>query len=372
MGIKGLRKFIEIYAPGAIKELTIKDLKNKTIAFDTSIILYQFVIAIRNSGVDLMNNDGIVISHIHAIIMKTLSFLKKNINPVFVFDGKPPDIKLNTLKNRSNLKKIAMLELEKLNQLDNNYDNNKKKIKLFKQSVVITNKQMNDCKQLLHLIGIPAIQSPQESDGQCAYLIKSKLVDAVASDDMDLLTYGVDKLLRNISSNRIVEITLSKILEETCLTQNEFIDLCILLGCDYCPTIRGIGMTKAYALIKKYRNIENIVNGSATIGRNRIILDNIDDEIQEYNDIVVSNDFLEKYKIARNYFLDPVINNNPDEIKWNKPNYEQIIDILENKYSYSPYTIDKLLIKQLTHGYYKHIIGKNYQQLNTHCISVKN
>jgi hypothetical protein len=52
MGIKGLFKFLKKYAPSAINEITVADLKNKTIAFDTSILLYQFVIAIRNSGKD--------------------------------------------------------------------------------------------------------------------------------------------------------------------------------------------------------------------------------------------------------------------------------------------------------------------------------
>lgn len=32
---------------------------------------------------------------------------------------------------------------------------------------------------------------------------------------------------------------------------NKFIDLCILMGSDYTDTIQGIGMVKAYDLIKK-------------------------------------------------------------------------------------------------------------------------
>ncbi len=39
----------------------------------------------------------------------------------------------------------------------------------------------------------------------------------------------------------------------------QFIDLCILMGCDYCPSIKGIGMKKSIELIKKYKNIETIL-----------------------------------------------------------------------------------------------------------------
>ena len=38
-----------------------------------------------------------------------------------------------------------------------------------------------------------------------------------------------------------------------------FIDLCILMGCDYCPTIKGVGPKRALDYIRKYGSIEKIV-----------------------------------------------------------------------------------------------------------------
>lgn len=40
----------------------------------------------------------------------------------------------------------------------------------------------------------------------------------------------------------------------------QFVDLCIMLGCDYCPTIRGIGPKKAFDLIIQHKSIENVLN----------------------------------------------------------------------------------------------------------------
>jgi len=345
MGIKGLNKFIQIYAPNAITKLTIDDLKYKTIAFDTSILIYQFVIAIRNTGVDLTNNEGNITSHIHAIIMKTLSFLKKKINPVFVFDGRPPQIKMSTLKERSKNRQSAISQLK-----DEHVSINKEqKIKLLKQSVVITGKQMEQCKEILRLIGIPVIESAEEADPQCAYLSKEKLVDAIASEDMDLLTFGVEKLLKNISGTEIIQITLSKILEETKLTQDQFIDLCIMMGCDYCNTIDGIGMNRAFTLIKKYGSLDVIVNlPHIRIGSNITY---------------VSDEFRNKYVVARNYFKNPPINLDFGEIKWNKPDYNKLSQVLINKYSYNKFTVDKLLQRPLNGGHYVTITGKNNKQL---------
>jgi flap endonuclease-1 len=50
-------------------------------------------------------------------------------------------------------------------------------------------------------------------------------------------------------------------LKELELTQEQFVDLCILLGCDYTGTIPGIGYKRAYNFIKKYSTIENIIKG---------------------------------------------------------------------------------------------------------------
>lgn len=43
------------------------------------------------------------------------------------------------------------------------------------------------------------------------------------------------------------------------MTMGQFIDMCILLGCDYCDSIRGIGPKKAFEMITKHKSIENIL-----------------------------------------------------------------------------------------------------------------
>jgi flap endonuclease-1 len=344
MGIKGLSKFIKIFAPNAIEEIGIDSLKNMTIGFDTSILIYQFVIAVRGHGKDLTNNAGEITSHVHGTIMKLMSFLKKQINPIFVIDGKPPDIKLNTLKERGKIRQMANDELTTNTELDEEQKN-----KLFKQSVVITHEQMNECVQILKKFGMPTIQAKQEADAQCAYLSKIKLVDAIASEDMDLLTFGTEVLLRDISKEKIVKYTLSKILAELKISYLQFIDLCILLGCDYCPTIDGVGPKIAFQLIKTYGSIDNIINNIPYMKKK----------------ITVTDIFKERYIVAREYFLQPPIytQNEFPEIRWNSPNYEEIKQLLVTKYSYDIKSVDRLLFKQLKGGHLKNIADKNVMQV---------
>ena len=56
----------------------------------------------------------------------------------------------------------------------------------------------------------------------------------------------------------IIEIKLDEVLSGLGLTMDEFVDLCILCGCDYCERIEGIGCIKAYQLIKEYKTIEKV------------------------------------------------------------------------------------------------------------------
>ena len=43
------------------------------------------------------------------------------------------------------------------------------------------------------------------------------------------------------------------------LSMEEFIDLCILLGCDYTKTIKGMGLVKAFKYMQDKKSIEKVL-----------------------------------------------------------------------------------------------------------------
>lgn len=95
-------------------------------------------------------------------------------------------------------------------------------------------------------------------------MVKAGKIFATATEDMDALTFGSSILLRHMTFSEarkmpIQEFHLSKVLEGLELNHEEFIDLCILLGCDYCDSIRGVGPKRAMDLIKQHRNLETIL-----------------------------------------------------------------------------------------------------------------
>lgn len=81
------------------KKINIKKLKNKKVAIDISIWLYQFN-SIKNSKNNISDDNFILLGIFHRI----LKLLYYDIKPIFVFDGIPPHLKARELKNRQKIK----------------------------------------------------------------------------------------------------------------------------------------------------------------------------------------------------------------------------------------------------------------------------
>jgi len=89
---------------------------------------------------------------------------------------------------------------------------------------------------------------------------KNNLVDYILSEDMDILTFGSKNILKNFGKKNMFIINLQEILDEGNISMHQFIEICILLGCDYLDTIPSIGEKKSWNLIKKYNSICNIID----------------------------------------------------------------------------------------------------------------
>lgn len=310
MGILGLAKLIADITPTSVKENEIKNYFGRKIAIDASMSLYQFLIAVRSEGAQLTSVDGETTSHLMGTFYRTIRLIENGMKPVYVFDGKPPNLKSGELDKRAERRDQAQKSLEKAEEAGD-----VEQIEKFSRRLVkVTKSHSEECQQLLKLMGIPYIVAPCEAEAQCASLVKSGKVYGTATEDMDALTFGSSVLLRHMTFSEarkmpIQEYTLNRVLEGLELSQTEFIDLCILLGCDYCDSIKGIGPKRAIDLIREHRSIEKI-------------LENID--TKKYPP---PEDWL--FKEARQLFLEPeVADPETIELKWNDPDEEGLVKYL--------------------------------------------
>ena len=249
MGIKNFYKFIEKYCPSAIKSTNITDYKKSIIGIDANLMVHKIVFAIRKNGYDIQNN-GINVTHIHGLLLKFKVFEKLNIKPVFVFDGEMPAIKSGEINKRK-------IFWQKLNE---KYVTTQDK-KYYYAKSPITDLELEECKKLIRICGYNVIEAPEEADSQLAQLIKNNLINYVASDDMDILLFGSDILLKKFttsSKKKIQEINLETLKSILNISQNDLIKLGVLLGSDYCDNT-PISINKAYKIIKNIEpnDIEN-------------------------------------------------------------------------------------------------------------------
>lgn len=329
MGIKGLTKLLADNAPSAMKEQKFESYFGRKIAIDASMSIYQFLIVVGRSGTEMLTNEaGDVTSHLQGMFSRTIRLLEAGIKPVYVFDGRPPDLKKQELAKRYSKRADATEDLNDARETGNKEDIEK----FSKRTVKVTKQHNEDCKKLLRLMGVPVIEAPSEAEAQCAALCKSSKVYAVASEDMDSLTFGAPRFLRHLmdpSSKKIpvMEFEVSTVLEELNLTMDQFIDLCILSGCDYCDSIRGIGGMTALKLIRQHGSIENI-------------LENINKERYQIPDEW-------PYQEARRLFKEPSVlpDDDQNELKWSPPDEEGLICFLVNENGFNSDRITKAIEK---------------------------
>jgi len=303
-------------------EIDFSRLSGKVIAVDAYNALYQFLATIRQpDGTPLMDSRGNITSHLSGLLYRTVNFLERGIKPVYVFDGKPPELKRIEILRRQRMKEEAVrLYEEALARGD------LEAARMYAQRTSkLTSSMVEDAKKLLSLLGIPWVQAPSEGEAQAAYMARRGDAWATASQDYDSLLYGTPRLVRNLTisgrrklprKNVYVEIKpeliiLKSTLESLGITREQLIDIAILIGTDYNPDgVKGIGPKRALRIIKQFGSLEKAL---PILG-----------EVQ----------FPVDPAAIRELFLKPEVTNQYS-LKWKMPDEEGLVEFLCDEHDFS-------------------------------------
>ncbi|MBY9002516.1 MAG: flap endonuclease-1 [Candidatus Lokiarchaeota archaeon] len=308
------------------KTISFENLLNKKISIDAFNSIYQFLAIIRQrDGTSLMDLEGNVTSHLSGLFYRNIKFLEYNIKPIYVFDGKPPELKLNTINERRKIKAAAK---EKMIEAQESEDF-KEARKFAQLTSKLDSNMIEESKLLLKHMGIPVVDAPSEGEAQSAYLVNRGDAWASASQDYDTLLFGSERFLRNFSVNRskkvrdttisldIEYISLSKFLDNLGITREQLIDMGILIGTDFFPGIKGIGQHKAFDLIKKHESLENMLKNNVQVSGKQLNID------------------IELVNRVKEIFLRPKINPDYPKITWRKVDYDKLEELLVEKHNFS-------------------------------------
>ena len=308
MGIRALNKFLQAKCRSCIKSIPLSELSGKKIAVDISIYLYKYI-----SENALLENLYLMIS----------LFREHNIIPIFIFDGKPPTEKNDTIASRKKNKTDAREEYYRLKllvesmktetqtdlDLDGDTDTSDTESKrqkeiekeneinditqsmeqLKKKFISIKYDDIQNVKTLLQAYGMTYFEAPGEADILCAKLVTNNIVYACLSEDTDMFVYGCGRVLRYLSLtlSNVVIYDLNNILKTLNVTIDEFKRICILYGCDYSheldnePKTKLLNIFHAFQLFKKYNDNTSALDFYEWIIKEKIHSDDYIDNINK-------------------------------------------------------------------------------------------
>lgn len=312
------------------EEREIENLKGRKIAIDAYNTLYQFLSTIRQrDGTPLKDSKGRTTSHLTGLLYRTSKLIENDIKPIYVFDGKPPELKRKEIDGRNKRRQKAKEKYEEALKKGRE----KEARKHAQRSVKLEREMVENSKNLLKAMKIPIIQSPGEGEAQAAHICKKGDVWASSSQDYDSLLYGAPKLIRNLTITgkrkvpnknkyveiKIQEIELKKALKKIDINQDQLIEIGILIGTDYNEGIKGIGPKTALKEVKKGKKAEEVYKENEKEPEVNI------DEIRK---------IFKEPKVTDDY-----------EIKWGRPNKEEMKKILIEEHDFSRKRVEKVIDK---------------------------
>ncbi|MEB3845154.1 MAG: flap endonuclease-1 [Desulfurococcales archaeon] len=318
----------DLIPPEAKVEVELKALKGKIVALDAYNMLYQFLAAIRQpDGTPLMDRQGRVTSHLSGLFYRTINMVEEGVKPVYVFDGKPPELKRRELEERMKRKKQAAAKLEQARRAGIVEEARKYAM----QASHLTRDMAEEAKRLLEAMGIPWVQAPEEGEAQAAYMSRKGDAWAAGSQDYDSLLFGATRLVRNLAitgkrklPGKNVYVTvkpeiieLDKLLKALGITREQLIVIGILLGTDYNPGgIPGYGPKTALRHVKAY-----------------------DDPVKALKAVEKLAGGVDLYEVYR-LFLEPKVTDDY-RLEWRPPDEEKIYHILVEEHDFNPSRVKK-------------------------------
>lgn len=226
--------------------------------------------------------------HVLAFMAKVRNLLDYGIEPIFVFDGDFLQSKEKTFIERREQREKAKAEVE----FYLNRNEIKKAREIMKRCASVTPTVLYSIIRALKASGIEYIISPYEADAQLYFLQRICYIDYILTEDSDLIVYGAKKILYKFSGSHVQDYD-SKSLH-LCRDrhfQENILEICILSGCDYLGSIKGVGLVTAHKKLKEAGNVKRFVDMMISLSKE------------------VPENYLEQFNRAKATFLHHIVYN---------------------------------------------------------------
>jgi 5'-3' exonuclease len=251
MGIRNLNKYLlKACSEKAISIQHLSALKGKTITIDTSIYLYKYLGEIERGENRLKDR-----------LTQLIDILKYyEINPIFIFDGPPPQEKMDILILRSIKKRKAEDKYNNLStyisqtgMMTSEYSDTLNNLQ--RQFIRIKDCEIQMSKEIMEQKQVKYYEAEGEADQLCVSMVNQNKACATVSDDMDMFSYGCKCVLRSldIDTHTIMVYDTEIIIKELKVSMELFTEILLLSSTDYNTGIDPTTINKTFQLGYKYK-----------------------------------------------------------------------------------------------------------------------
>ncbi|TFK21821.1 hypothetical protein FA15DRAFT_623405 [Coprinopsis marcescibilis] len=226
-------------------------------------------------------------------VMERVRLLRHfKVEPYLVFDGGELPAKKGTESKRQEKRTENLARAKALDAQGKSSE----AYEYYTKCVDVTPQMAYQVIKALKVANVEFVVAPYEADAQLAYLEHKGVVNGVLTEDSDLLVFGCQNVLFKLDSNTSSAVQISrKDFARVCppaagislvnWSDAQFRAMAILSGCDYLPSIPGIGLKTACNLLRKHKTAEKVVKAILREGKKK-----------------VPNNYLEKYHLADKCF----------------------------------------------------------------------
>ncbi len=261
MGIKKLLTLLDI-----VREGKIQDYQGKKVGVDGYAWIHKCLY--------YTGHDYVVHKDKSTYFLKISNIfnglLKRGIKICIIFDGDKLPSKQGTEDIREGLREEKK-ELANLYLQQGNHELANRKLS---ECIDVTPQLAFETYQFLRQkmkLDFEVIVAPYEADAQLGYLSKIGYIDAVISEDTDMLVFGAKKVIFKLTHEcafdeiRLEELGNNKMYSFDGWTHDQFIQFCIFCGCDYLKNLHNQGAKRIYPLFNNnFRRMKYVFQSLAS------------------------------------------------------------------------------------------------------------
>ena len=199
--------------------------------------------------------------HVDYFLNRARALRRADVRAIYVFDGGRLPGKANEEAQRQRNREEALAKAKEHARQGNAsaaHDN-------YVRAVDVTPEMAREVIEALSREGFESLTAPYEADAQMAYLAKRGMVAGVITEDSDLIAHGCRSVFTKMGGDgsgveiRFEELGRNRGLSFIGFTPEMFLEMCVLSGCDYLPSLNGVGVKKAHSMIRRFKTYSKVL-----------------------------------------------------------------------------------------------------------------